>query len=280
MPPDGDRSDAPARMTGPEAETAAPWSQDLFAAALLDPERAPPSGLAKSGGGAPTRRFAVYRNNVTTSLSRALADAYPAVKALVGDEFFSAMAVEHIRARPPRSPVMCLFGEAFPDWLAGFPPAASLPYLPGVARLERARLEAYHAADAAPLAPEALDARLSEVSADAMPALRLTPHPSLRVTADAAPALSVWRRALGHDPGAGPLPARAETVLTARPALEVVSHRAPAGAGAFLAALRAGAPLGEAAAEAAAAEPTFEMTADLAALLRLLFSVGGVVAIA
>mgnify|MGYP001390820627 CR=1 FL=1 len=43
-----------------------------FAAALLDAERAVPSGLVAWNGSDPARRFAIYRNNVVVSLVDAL----------------------------------------------------------------------------------------------------------------------------------------------------------------------------------------------------------------
>ena len=38
------------------------------------------------------QRFAVYRNNVTVSLTEALAQRFPVIKRLVGEEFFAALA--------------------------------------------------------------------------------------------------------------------------------------------------------------------------------------------
>lgn len=278
MPPDA-KSDTvdvtPSLLARPEVGEPAGF-QAAFTAALLDPTRATPETLSQSAGGPPQRRFGVYRNNVVVSLVRALGDAYPAVKTLVGERFFDAMAVEHVRAHPPRSPVMCLFGEAFPAWLEEFPPAARLPYLPGVARLERARLEAYHAEDALALEADVIKARFAAREAETVETLGVALHPSLRWTEEVHPVLSIWARALGHDGGDGPLPSRAETVLTVRPGLEVQSLLAPQGAAVFVAALAAGAALGPAAGEASVAEPEF----DLAATLTALFESGGVTEIA
>ncbi|MDP0953215.1 putative DNA-binding domain-containing protein, partial [Klebsiella pneumoniae] len=49
---------------------------DAFAKALLDPELSCPDGLFSSNGADPQSRFAVYRNNVHSSLINALATAY------------------------------------------------------------------------------------------------------------------------------------------------------------------------------------------------------------
>ena len=58
------------------------------------------------------------------------------VRLLVGEEFFRAMAQIHVRAHRPRSPLMFEYGDELPDFIAGFPPAADVPYLADVARLE------------------------------------------------------------------------------------------------------------------------------------------------
>ena len=97
--------------------------QAEFAAALLDAERPVPAGLCAWNGSDPARRFAVYRNNVIVSLVAALADTFPVLRQLVGDEFFDAMAGLYVRAHPPTSPVLAHYGEGLADWLAAFEPA-------------------------------------------------------------------------------------------------------------------------------------------------------------
>ena len=52
------------------------------------------------------------------------------------------------------------YGGDFADFVEGFAPAASVPYLAAVARLERARVQAYHAADSQPLTADQLAAAL------------------------------------------------------------------------------------------------------------------------
>ena len=148
-----------------------------FAAALRDPAIPPPAGVVGPDGGPAPRRFAVYRNNVLVALGNALAGAFPAVGRIVGEEFFRAMARNYVLETPPTSPVLLDYGVTFPDFIAGFEPAASLPYLPDVARLERAWREAYHAADAKPLGP----ADLAGIPPEDLPDAVFSLHPSLRI---------------------------------------------------------------------------------------------------
>ena len=228
--------------------------QAAMAAALLDP--------ARPGPGDP--RFAVHRNNVVAGLVAALGEAYPAVEALVGEAFFRAAAREFVRAHPPRSPVLLLWGDAFPGWLAAFPPAARLPWLPDVARLERARRHAYHAADAAPLGPDALAALPPEALAGLRPRL----HPAFALVVSDHPVVSIRADVTGPRRGGIDM-RRAETAVVARPGDTVLTEVAAPPLAAFLAALAAGAPFGAAAEAAAARRPDFDPGDAVAALFRL-----------
>src|SRR5262245_8892967 len=117
-----------------------------FASALLDPAREVPSVVTGPNGKAAAKRYNVYRNNVTVSLIDALAAIYPAVQRITGDDFFRAMVRCHIRATPPTSPLLSKYGRDFPAFIERYEYAQSLPWLADVARLERAWLDAYHAA--------------------------------------------------------------------------------------------------------------------------------------
>jgi len=101
--------------------------QREFASALL-------SGEAPSF--ASMDRFEVYRTNREAALINALRLTYPAVSALVGEAFFTAVAREFAQQHPPASALLTLYGANFPDHLAAHPQLTDLPYLPEVARLE------------------------------------------------------------------------------------------------------------------------------------------------
>ena len=91
--------------------------QAAFAAALLDPQLPCPDGLCSANGADPASRFSVYRNNVQSSLINALADSYPVVQQLVGEDFFRAMAAVFVQQHPPETPLMSRYGEALPAFL-------------------------------------------------------------------------------------------------------------------------------------------------------------------
>jgi hypothetical protein len=129
-----------------------------FAAALMDPALPLPGGLVDPDGEPSVRRFAVYRNNVVVGLTETLKDAFPAVHRIVGADFFQAIARAYVVVEPPQSPILLDYGAGFPDFIRQFEPAAVLPYLADVARIERAWTEAYHAPEASPIDPAAFSA--------------------------------------------------------------------------------------------------------------------------
>ena len=242
-------------------------TQTAFAQALLDATQPTPSGLITCNGSDPTLRFAVYRNNVMVSLIDALADTYPVVQRLVGEDFFRAMARVFAQANPPRSAVMASYGQDFADFVEAFPPAASVPYLADVARLEMARVLAYHAADLAPIETRVLQAALADP--EQLVSLQLVLHPSLHVLASRFSVASIWaaHQTDGSDPCVDP--DVAQTLLVYRDALEVVFLAVAPAVAAFVIALQSGQTLSDAADAASRVETDFDLTSALALLLRL-----------
>ena len=125
-----------------------------FAGALLDPKQPIPHDVTAHNAVVPTRRFAVYRNNVVTGLVKALKSRFPVIEKIVDEEFFAAMARAFVVERPQRTPLLATYGDEFAAFIAAFEPARELAYLADVARLEAARTRAYHAADATPVDAE------------------------------------------------------------------------------------------------------------------------------
>jgi len=228
-------------------------TQSAFIAAVLDPDAPVPMGLTDASGHPVAARFNVYRNNVAVSLKEALSSGFPAIKSLLGAAFFDAMTGVYLRAHPPKSPRLALYGETFPEFLAGFVPLRHLPYLPDVARLEYVLRQSYHAADATALTADAMQ------NPDALiRPLRLAP--SVFWIESAYPVTQIHAAALGgSNPTGG-----GETALITRAAFDPVATGFPPGTSAVLTALNAGTPLGEALDVAPAA---LDLSAFLCALL-------------
>jgi hypothetical protein len=211
----------------------------------------------------PQKRFAVYRNNVVAGLIAALRTQFPATERIVGDEFFAAMAREYVVTEPPSSPILVAYGYRFPDFIAAFPPAAELPYLADVARLEVARTRAYHAADAVPLDPS----RWQQLDQTALHGAQIALHPSIQILRSPHPIVTIWSMNSGDAEPGSIVDCGAEDALVLRPYLDIQVRRIPAGGAAFLSALAFGAALGDAAISGAADHPEFDLTANLAGLV-------------
>src|SRR5260221_2359696 len=159
-----------------------------FSGALIDPERAIPNCVAGPNGKTATKRYNVYRNNVTVSLMEALASIYPEVQRITGAEFFRAMARFHVRAAPPTSPLLFEYGRDFPAFIESYEYAHAMPWLADTARIERAWLDAYHAADALPLSRNAL----AEVPAARLSEVAFVAHPAARIVRSDYPAVAIF----------------------------------------------------------------------------------------
>lgn len=224
---------------------------DGLARSIREPEMRAPDFLGENA--VVHAGVAVYRNNVRSSLSKALAETFPVVAQLVGEDFFKYAARAYFDAHPPASPLVARYGDKFPAFLETFAPAASTPYLPDMARLERAWLNAYRAADATPLARDAILAEAGDDPSD----LTFTLHPSVRLLRSPYAVASLWRR---HQKGADEAPfdvTRAEYVLMARPRLQVDVRTVSPGTYATISALARGQTVGDALAAGAAADQTF-----------------------
>ncbi|MFW9080299.1 DNA-binding domain-containing protein [Pseudomonas sp. P2757] len=216
-------------------------NQADFAAALIDIRLPCPEGLCSANGADPASRFAVYRNNVQSSLIDALADSYPVVGQLIGEEFFRAMAGVFVQSNPPRSALMSNYGEGFAEFIGGFEPASSVPYLTDVARLERLRTVAYHAADAAPLSQSEIAATFAD--SQLLNDLCIGLHPSLHLLDSAFAVVDVWAAHQKEATLAGIDLSCPQTALVLRNGLEVEVFALDHAAGHFIQNLSLGQPL-------------------------------------
>jgi hypothetical protein len=94
--------------------------------------------LAFGGRIAAADALRIHRNTVMGALTDALRISCPTVEALVGAEFFDGAAALFAEANPPTAASLMGYGDGFAAFLENFAPAAALPYLGDVARLDRA----------------------------------------------------------------------------------------------------------------------------------------------
>jgi hypothetical protein len=234
-----------------------------FASSLHNPDRPPPTMVAGPRSKGAEKRYGVYRNNVTVGLINALAAVFPATERITGPDFFRMMAREHVRTTPPTSPLLFEYGHEFPEFIGKYEHVRSMPWLADVARIERAWLDAYHAADVAPLSPAAFAMVPRERLADAV----LVPHPATHVVRSRFSALTIFSANRGGDPVPRIDASRPEDALVTRPALDVVVRHLPPGGAAFLERLISGKSLGDAVSAACEVSTEFDLAANIAGMI-------------
>lgn len=234
-----------------------------FASGLIDPELGTPAIVASPAGKGAGRRYNVSRNNFTVSLIDALAAIYPAVQRITGIDFFCAMARFHIRATPPTSPLLFEYGRSFPMFIERYEYSRPMPWLADTARVERAWLDAYHAADAEPLSAQMLGSFPPEHLAN----LVFTPHPATRIVSSRFSVITIFAANRGEGPVDHIDASMPEDGLITRPHCDVVVRHLSPGGAAFLKSLIDGRPLGEAAASALEVSSSFDIGGAIAAMI-------------
>ncbi len=214
--------------------------------------------------------FGIHANNTRVSLRRAVENAYPVTRRLVGADFFTAMAGQFVASHPPNHGWLSAYGADFADFVAQYQPAADLGYLRDVARIEWARVRAANAPDAPGLDLTAL-ARLDP---EALDGLLLNLHVAASLVYSPFPAFDIWR-VHQHDGDDEQLPQidlaiGRQTTLISRPvALEVGVALLGPGDAAFLSTLAQHSPFGAAYQAAVSEDADYDLASRLGDLVRM-----------
>ena len=232
-----------------------------FAEALFGQEASDLAQDVFADGLSSGRRLPIYRNNVFGSFTKALQSVYPVVQQLVGEGFFKFAAAEYISRYPSQSGDLHHYGRQFAEFIASFPPAAELSYLPDTARLEWACHEVFHAADHGPLPLEQLQAVPPGCYGD----LKFRLHPAARLIASLFPIHRIWEV---NQPGYSgdqtvDLAIGEVRLLVKRTGRVVELNVLTSGEWCFLSTLVDGCSFGEACETAFAAEPSFDLESAL-----------------
>jgi putative DNA-binding protein len=123
----------------------------------------PASASLLTGGGDPTRRFAIHRRHYAASLARSLVERFAATVWLTGADFITEAAMRFVRQHPPTRPCISEYGDEFPAYLVSCA-GTRLPYIEQFARLDWHLGRLAIAVDAAPLyaLPDCEPARLAD----------------------------------------------------------------------------------------------------------------------
>ncbi len=152
-------------------------------------------------------RLAIYANAYRARLAEALAENYPALHTLLGDERFATLCRRYLDAHPSPHASIRWFGDRLAEFLARHPDYRFQGVLAEMARFEWALRAAFDAADAAPLTP----AHLQDLPPAQWPALVLRPVPALQRLDLRHNVPALWQ---AIDAGSDPIPVqRAERAL-------------------------------------------------------------------
>lgn len=207
-------------------------------------------------------RLQIYADRFRASLLESLATVFPVTRALVGEAFFAQTARDFLIFDPPRSPILSLYGDGFPTFLAALPDLGGHHYLPDIAAFEWALNIAAQAEDTDILRPE--DLPDSETAAQ-MP---LPLHPSAQRLSTPFPVSQIWQVHQPDSPSVDriKMAGSSERLLVWRRGIEVCWHKLDHGEDRLLAELAGGATLG-AATMAASNEPDFDFPASFSWML-------------
>ena len=237
--------------------------ENRFVPGLTHPLVDAPTDIVSHADGAAQRRYNVYRNNVTVSLIDALVAIYPAVQRITGETFFRAMARFYVRASPPSSALLFEYGRDFPEFIERYAYAREMPWLADTARVERAWLDAYHAADRPSLSFD----RLAAIDAAKLGRVRFVAHPATRIVRSRYPAVAIFVMNKQEGPVSPLCSSDQEDALITRPDDEVLVSRLAPGGAAFLLAMMAGQPLAHAVEIAATEHADFDLAQNMAAMI-------------
>lgn len=165
-------------------------------------------GLVASGD------LGVYAHMYGARLLDALVADYPKLAAALGDDAFTELAIDYLRAHPPRSFTLRDCGLHLPAWLADH----AAPWASELAALERARVEVFDGPDAAPLGRDEVIAL-----GEALPALALRWVPAHEVVAIRHTIDDLWSAIEDDEPHPAPRQ-EPRTMLVWRRGLDV-KHR-------------------------------------------------------
>ncbi|ADG20915.1 HvfC/BufC N-terminal domain-containing protein [Paraburkholderia atlantica] len=235
-------------------------TQQRFADALLDAacEPALSDAVAASATPAPLHhRIALYRGNLWAHGRGALANAYPVLLELVGDDYFDALARAYDRAHPSQSGDLNRFGRTLPEFIECYEADARFRYFGDLARLEWALHGAHFAADATPFTQE----QWSAFGHDRLLDARIGVHPACVALTSRFAVAQIWH---AHQPG-GTFPAQIDSAccaLVVRPRWRAYVIQQPAAAHAAFVALQRGDTLNHALDAAFTIDPAFDFASQ------------------
>jgi len=122
-------------------------------------------------------RVNIYADAYFYRLLDCLYEEFPATFAVVGSDNFAALVRDYLLACPPTEPSIFYAGRYLDSFLRNHPLAKRWPFISELARLERAILDVFHAADTSTLSDEAMRA----IPSEQWPAIKFETHPAVEI---------------------------------------------------------------------------------------------------
>ncbi len=162
--------------------------QSLFQNAVMKEERDFLSHIEPGGKISPERRLYIYQHAYRARLRDVLAEDFPVLHAMLGDEGFIGLCNRYIDAHPSSHPSLRYFGRELENFLTREAPYDSQPVLAEMARFEWTFHDVFDARDGACVTVE----NVMELPAALWTTLRLAFHPSVRLAAYDWNVAAVW----------------------------------------------------------------------------------------
>jgi len=194
--------------------------------------------LIAAHGISPALRLNVHANTAQTNFIESIAASYPAIRRLVGADYFRRCARGFHHRHPSRSGDLQPAGRWFADYLSAVHGEDEYRYLSDMARLEWSIQETLLAAEHPPLDL----ARLGAVAPADYDHLHFHLHPTVRLFASQYPCTRIWQANVGSEaePDLIDLSSGGDRVLLMRHAGELRFLPLSPGEQVFLLALQSG----------------------------------------
>ena len=150
--------------------------QTQFLAYLRAPETQMQPAVVNTATVSADLRLKIYVDAYRLRLVDALADNYPVLHTLLGDDAFTELGARYLQAQPSQHFSIRHFGHRLAEFAAAEMPYAQQPVLADVAKFEWALRDVFDAADAIALTPNDLAA----IAPELWPELRFKLHPAVR----------------------------------------------------------------------------------------------------
>jgi putative DNA-binding protein len=122
-------------------------------------------------------RVNIYANAYFYRLLDCLYEEFPATFAVLGSESFAAIVRDYLLTWPPTEPSIFYASRYLESFIRNHPLAKRWPFISELARLERAILDVFHAADVPTLSDEAM----RSIPSQQWPAIKLETHPAVAI---------------------------------------------------------------------------------------------------